>query len=161
DGPDRKALEILAGATGVDVTFSGRVSEEALPAYFHAAEIVCSPARRGESFGIVLLEAMASERPIVATRIEGYLELLKNAGTARLADVDDPAALAHEILLLLSAPELRRTLGARGAVFARDYDWSTIAQRLESIYRSARSGRSEQGAAGRTRTTRRKGWNDR
>src|SRR5471032_1639852 len=80
---------------------------------------------------------MASERPIVATRIEGYLELLEHAGTARLVDVEDPPALAREITLLLSAPELRRTLGARGAVFARGYDWSIIARRLESIYRGA------------------------
>jgi phosphatidylinositol alpha-mannosyltransferase len=149
DGPDRRALQGLAGALNVAVTFSGRVSDEALPGYFRAADIVCSPARGGESFGIVLLEAMAAERPIVATRIDGYAELLENAGTARLAGVDDPAALAHEVASLLSAPELRRTLGARGAVFARDYDWSMIARRLEAIYRRTRSGRSERCAAGR------------
>jgi phosphatidylinositol alpha-mannosyltransferase len=130
DGPDRRVLETLAGAMGVDATFSGRVSDTALPAYFRAAEVVCSPACGDESFGIVLLEAMAAERPIVATRIDGYLELLENAGTARLA----------EISLLLSDAELRRLLGARGPVFARQFDWSTIARRLESIYRRALSG---------------------
>jgi phosphatidylinositol alpha-mannosyltransferase len=149
DGPDRRALERLAGALNVAVTFSGRVSDDALPAYFRAADIVCSPARRGESFGIVLLEAMAAGRPIVATRIDGYRELLENAGAARVADVDDPAALAREVTLLLSAPELRRALGARGAVFARDYDWTTIARRLDAIYRRATARRNEKYPAGR------------
>ena len=143
DGPDRKALESLAHATDVNATFTGRISDEALPAYFHAAEIICSPARGDESFGVVLLEAMASERPIVATRIDGYLEVLENAGAARLADVGDPVALAHEVTSLLSDVNLQRTLGARGSVFVQQYDWSTIARRLESIYLGATSNQRE------------------
>jgi phosphatidylinositol alpha-mannosyltransferase len=134
DGPDRAALEATARDAGVDVTFTGRISDDILPAYYQAAEVVCSPALGGESFGIVLLEAMAAERPIVATRIEGYMELLSGSGSARLVDVDDSVALADEIALLLAAPELRRALGARGAAFVQDYDWATIARRLESIY---------------------------
>jgi phosphatidylinositol alpha-mannosyltransferase len=134
DGPGRAALEATARDAGVEVTFAGRVGDDILPAYYRAAEVVCSPALGGESFGIVLLEAMAAGRPIVATRIEGYTELLSGSGSARLVDVDDSVALAHEITSLLATPELRRALGARGAAFVRDYDWATIARRLESIY---------------------------
>ncbi len=136
DGPDRAHLEAAARAAAVDVLFTGRVSDEALPAYYLAADVVCSPALGDESFGIVLLEAMAAGRPIVATNIEGYAELLAGAGSARLVEVDDPAALAREIIRLLEAPELGCTLGARGAAFARAYDWSEVARRLESIYAS-------------------------
>ena len=136
EGPDRARLETAAREAGIDARFTGRVSDDALPAYYLAADVVCSPALGDESFGIVLLEAMAAGRPIVATRIEGYEELLAGAGSARLVDADDAAALAREITLLLDSPELRRTLGARGAAFARAYDWSTVAQRLESIYAS-------------------------
>jgi phosphatidylinositol alpha-mannosyltransferase len=147
DGPDRAALEATARESGVEVRFTGRVSDDALPAYYQAAELVCSPARGDESFGIVLLEAMAAERPIVATRIEGFTDLLAEAGSARLVDVDDTAALANEITILLDAPELRRTLGMRGGMFVRDYDWTEIAGRLESIYLTlgyaATSGRNE------------------
>jgi phosphatidylinositol alpha-mannosyltransferase len=143
DGPDRAALQATARDAGVDVRFTGRVSDDDLPGYYRAAEIVCSPALGGESFGVVLLEAMAAERPIVATRIEGYVELLEGAGSARLVDVDDPAALAHEITSLLEAPALRRTLGASGAGYVRAYHWSAIARRLETIYRTATSGRNE------------------
>jgi phosphatidylinositol alpha-mannosyltransferase len=134
DGPDRAALEALARDAGVDALFTGRVSDEALPAYYRAADVVCSPALGDESFGIVLLEAMAAERPIVATRIEGYVEMLEGAGSARLVEPGDPSVLAREIVALLSAPDLGRSLGTRGASFVRGYDWSSIARRLESIY---------------------------
>jgi len=134
DGPDRAALETVARDAGVEVLFTARVPDALLPAYYRAADIVCSPALGDESFGIVLLEAMAAERPIVATRIDGYVEMLAGAGSARFADVDDSSALAREIAVLLSAPELRRTLGANGAAFVRAYDWNVIARRLEAIY---------------------------
>jgi len=136
DGPDRAALEAAAREADVDVLFTGRVSDDLLPAYYRAADIVCSPALGDESFGIVLLEAMAAERPIVATRIEGYAEMLGGSGNARLVEIDDPPALAREIVGLLADSELRRALGASGAAFVRDYDWQSIARRLESIYRS-------------------------
>jgi phosphatidylinositol alpha-mannosyltransferase len=136
EGPDRAALEAAARAAGVDVLFAGRVSDALLPAYYRAADLVCSPALGDESFGIVLLEAMAAGRPIVATRIEGYVEILAGAGCARLVDVDDSCALAREITSLLTDSELRGSLGASGAAFVRDYDWNTIARRLESTYRA-------------------------
>ncbi len=136
DGSDRTRLTTAAREAGIDAHFAGRVSEDELPSYYLAADVVCSPALGDESFGIVLLEAMAAARPIVATRIEGYAELLAGADSARLVEADDPAALAREITLLLDTPELGRTLGARGRAFARAYDWSQVARQLESIYAS-------------------------
>jgi glycosyltransferase involved in cell wall biosynthesis len=76
---------------------------------------------------------------VVATRIAGYAELLGDADCARLVEPGNPAALAAEIGALLGDPEQRRALGARGAAFARRYDWSTIARRIESIYAEALS----------------------
>jgi phosphatidylinositol alpha-mannosyltransferase len=135
EGPERLALERLAEELGVDATFEGRVTDEALPAYYRAADVVCSPALGGESFGVVLLEAMAAGRPVVATRIDGYAELLNGAACATLVDVEDPAAIADAIESLLANPDLRRTLGARAASHATAYDWPIIACRLEEIYR--------------------------
>lgn len=133
-GPDRDAIASLARELDVRVVFAGRVSDADLPSYYQAADVMCSPALGDESFGLVLLEAMAAGRPIVATNIAGYAELLGGTGGARLADVDSPDSLAREISAVLEDPELARTLGAHGAAAARRYDWLVIAKRLEAIY---------------------------
>ena len=136
-GPDRAAIEALARELNVHVVFAGRVSDADLPGYYQAADVVCSPALGDESFGLVLLEAMAAGRPIVATNIAGYAELLGPAGSARLVDVDDPASLAREICAVLTDSALARALGERGAIAARRYDWTVVARRLEEIYHAA------------------------
>jgi phosphatidylinositol alpha-mannosyltransferase len=146
DGPDRPAVESLARELGVSVVFAGRVSDGDLPAYYQAADVVCSPALGDESFGLVLLEAMAAGRPIVATNIAGYAELLGPAHCARLAAADDPASLAGELCAVLEHPELARTLGEQAAIAAQQYDWRVIAQRLEEIYRDAIAGRPRRAA---------------
>jgi phosphatidylinositol alpha-mannosyltransferase len=146
DGPDRARLESHARELNVNALFAGRVSDGDLPGFYRAADVVCSPALRDESFGIVLLEAMAAGRPIVATNIAGYAELLDPAGCARLVDPDDATSLAREISTILGEPALARTLGEHGAAAARQYDWTVVASRLEEIYYDA-VGRSTSGAA--------------
>jgi phosphatidylinositol alpha-mannosyltransferase len=135
DGPDRKDLEASARRAGIAATFVGRVPDDALPGYYRAADIVCSPALGDESFGLVLLEAMAAGRPIVATRIAGYAELLEGRGLARLVDAGDAAGLAREISNLLEDPDEASGLATRAAARAWEYDWSAIANRLDEIYR--------------------------
>jgi phosphatidyl-myo-inositol alpha-mannosyltransferase len=134
DGPDRVELQALARSLGVEVTFEGRVAEDDLPGFYQFADVVCSPALGGESFGIVLLEAMAAARPLVASRIDGYAAVLEAANCATLVDVDDIAEFADVLQRLLADPALRRQLGARAAVAVRSYDWRVIAERLEQIY---------------------------
>jgi phosphatidylinositol alpha-mannosyltransferase len=116
------------------------VPDSELLGYYQAADVVCSPALGDESFGLVLLEAMAARKPIVATRIAGYTELLEGTGAARLVEAGDPAGMAHVIAELLDNPVRARALGERGAAIAREYDWGTIARRLESIYLTASDG---------------------
>lgn len=134
DGSERAPLTALAGGSGV-VHFAGRVADAELAAYVQAADVVCAPALGGESFGIVLLEAMACGKPIVASRIEGYEALVDNAGCARLVAPGDAEGLARELIALLASPEMQRRLGRAGAAAAVDYDWPAIALRLEAIYR--------------------------
>ena len=135
DGAERTALMQIARDAGAAVQFLGRVDDECLGAYLQAADVVCSPALGGESFGIVLLEAMACGKPIVASRIDGYEALVGASGAARLVPPGDAAALATEISWLFGSAERRRTLGGRGSAFVAGYDWPMVAQRLESIYR--------------------------
>jgi len=134
DGSERAALTALVGDHSV-VQFAGRVADEELIAYVQAADIVCSPALGGESFGIVLLEAMACGKPIVASRIEGYEALVDEAGCARLVTPGDAGALGRELTALLASPESQRRLGLAGARAALEYDWAVIARRLDTLYR--------------------------
>jgi phosphatidylinositol alpha-mannosyltransferase len=135
DGPEQRRLIDLARALAVRVRFTGHVHDADLPGYVQAADIVCSPALGGESFGIVLLEAMACEKPIVASRIEGYETLVGPAACGVLVPPGDHEALSQALLRLLQDRPLRRSLGARGLHAARRHDWSSIARVLEGIYR--------------------------
>jgi len=134
EGPDVGRLEALARELRVSVRFVGRVADEDLAPYFHASDIVCAPATGGESFGLVLLEAMACGKPIVASDIEGFAELVGDSGCGVLVPPGDAPALAAALTDMLSDNARRHDLGARGAARAAEYDWRRIAARLESIY---------------------------
>ncbi|HEX5939638.1 MAG TPA: glycosyltransferase family 4 protein [Dehalococcoidia bacterium] len=137
DGPEREDCEQLARDLCPDgaVLFAGAVDENAKAGYLQAAEIFCSPATHGESFGIVLLEAMAAGRPIVASAIEGYAGLLVADEAGLLVPPRDPDALAAALIHLLDNEAERTALGRRAAEAAEKYDWLAIARRIEAIYR--------------------------
>ena len=102
---------------------------------------MCSPALGDESFGIVLLEAMAArtaDRRHENRRLRGVARRHRQARGWSRPTIR--TALAREIAALLDDPGRARTLGERGAAFAREYDWGTIARRLESIYLAASDG---------------------
>lgn len=136
-GPDREAVESLARELGVTAVFAGRVSDADLPGFYQAADVMCSPALGDESFGLVLLEAMAAGRPIVASNIAGYAEFVGPIGCARLAAAGDSDALASETCAVLEDARLAQRLGANGAAAARRHDWRVVTDRLEEIYRNA------------------------
>ena len=134
DGPERRALAAHAEALNVDALFTGQVEDADLPGYLHASDVVCAPAVGGESFGIVLLEAMACGKAIVASRIEGYDAVVGGGDCAALVEPGDRRALADAIVSILRDANLRRALSLRAERAAQRFDWSTIAARLEAIY---------------------------
>jgi len=137
DGRLRRRIEGMArGPLEGRVHFEGRVSNENLPGYYASSDIFCSPARGGESFGIVLLEAMASGVPIVATDLPGYRTVLTPGSEGLMVPTRDPGALRAALESLLSRPEQRAAMGARGIETSRRYAWPAIAERLEEIYGS-------------------------
>jgi phosphatidylinositol alpha-mannosyltransferase len=133
-GPDRESLRQLAAARTTDILFMGDVPDPELPALYQWSELACAPAIGDESFGIVLLESLAAGTPVVATRIEGYDELIGRAQCGRLVPPGDADALADAIEGLLGDGAARREAAARGAALALRYDWRLIAKRLEAIY---------------------------
>lgn len=132
--PDRESL-LRIGASGVeDVVFVGGVSYSDLPRYYRSAHIFCAPATEKESFGIVLLEAMAAGRPIVASAIEGYRWVVRHGQEALLVPPKDEAALAGAIGTLLEDPALAHRLAEGGRRRAEEFRWEKIARETLDYY---------------------------
>jgi phosphatidylinositol alpha-mannosyltransferase len=120
---------------GVD--FVGFVSREELPRYYASCDIFCAPSIARESFGIVLLEAMASRKPVVATTIPGYASVMTNQREGLMVEPRDPSALAIALVRLLSDAELRKRLASQGRETAEGYAWTNVAQRVLTVYDKA------------------------
>jgi len=117
-----------------DVIFASSVSISELPRYYSSADIFCSPAIGGESFGIVLLEAMASGKPVVASNIEGYNDVLSHGEEGLLVPPKNADALAQALLSLAKDKSLRQQMGAKGRTKAKEYSWENIAHRVMGYY---------------------------
>ena len=117
-----------------DVEFVGHVSYDELPGYYQTADVFCSPATGRESFGIVLLEAMALGKPIVASKIDGYASVISHGSEGALVPPADDKALARALIALLADKSLRQQMGSRGRLTAIKYSWEQIAQRVSSCY---------------------------
>jgi len=117
-----------------DVVFIGNVAYDELPCYYKTADIFCSPAIGQESFGIVLLEAMAVGKPVVATNIEGYAGVLTHGREGLLVPPKNELELAGALIKLMSDDSLRRQMGSMGLVTAQKYDWEKVARRVYDYY---------------------------
>lgn len=136
--PDKESYRIMSSHNIQDVEFVGRVSYDDLPRYYASADIFCSPATGAESFGIVLLEAMASGTPVIASDIEGFRGVMTHGEQGLLVPKKDSEALADALETLASDPELRRRLGAQGNRTAEQYRWEVVAGRVENYYETCR-----------------------
>jgi phosphatidyl-myo-inositol alpha-mannosyltransferase len=114
-----------------DVYFEGPVKDNR-PAYYTRCDVFCSPVMKA-SFGVTLLEAMASGRPIVATENEGYKELL-GPGESILVPARDPKAFAGAVISLLRDDGLRRRMGDNGRRKAMRYSWDVVTQEIAACY---------------------------
>jgi len=117
-----------------DVVFVGYASYDELPRYYKTADIYCSPATGRESFGIVLLEAMAIGKPVVASNIEGYANVVTHGVDGLLVPPKDPRMLAQALISLMSDASLQQQMGANGILKAKRYSWENIAQRILNYY---------------------------
>ncbi len=117
-----------------DVVFTGQVPYTDLPRYYHTADIFSIPAVGQESFGIVLLEAMAAGKPIVATHIDGYANVVANGVEGILVKPRDEQALADALVSMANDKELREKMGAMGRAKAEALRWPVIAQRTLDFY---------------------------
>jgi phosphatidyl-myo-inositol alpha-mannosyltransferase len=117
-----------------DVIFTGYIGTEDLPHYFASAHIFCAPATGGESMGIVLLEAMASGTPIVATTIDGYTTVVTSGVDGLLTKPRQSQELAYAVGQLLDNEPLRQHFIQKGLQTVREYDWPQVARRILDYY---------------------------
>ena len=142
EGPQREGYERQVDSFGIpDVMFCGRISNEMLPRYYTSADIFCSPATGGESFGIVLLEAMASGVPVLASAIPGFTAVIDGGKDGLLVPPRQPRVLAQAIDTLLNDAELCRSMRANALRTAEQYDWHRVTDSILDVYDEAR-GRS-------------------
>lgn len=135
DGPERDRCQALLPARlRADMIFLGRVAAEDLPRFQASCDVYVAPALGGESFGIVLLEAMAAGRPVIASDIPGYRTVARDGVQARLVPPGDVDALVAAIRALLDNPSLRAAMGREGRATAAEHDWSVIAGRIREHY---------------------------
>lgn len=137
-GPWREALERSAQRLGVEdrVTFAGSVPYEELPAYNRAADVTVLPSiSRLEAFGLVGLEAMASERPVVLSDIPGVREVIEDGREGLLARPVDPTDIAEKVNSLLGDPVLRHKMGQRGRRRVLEkFTWNVVGKEFRDIY---------------------------
>lgn len=134
-GPQLGELRRLAQRERVgDVLFAGRVSDLDKARFLKTADVFCAPSTGQESFGIVLLEAMAAGRAIVASDIHGYKKVVQRNASGLLVEPRDVDALEAALERLLRDAEMRATLGEAAARRAHDFDWSSVTAQLLELY---------------------------
>jgi len=137
----RQRYEAMVSKLGLDdVVFVGPVSHDELPRYYQTADVFCAPATGGESFGIVLLEAMALGKPIVASGIEGYASVMTDGQEGILVRPRDIRELSQALLRLLGDEALRRQMGSRGSVTVQRYSWAVVAEKVAAYYQKVIGG---------------------
>jgi phosphatidylinositol alpha-mannosyltransferase len=135
DGADAGAVATLPEAIRGRVAMLGRVPHGELPPYHAAADVYVSPAVGQESFGIVLVEAMAAGVPVVATDIPGYREVVRDGVDGLLVPPGDAGALAAAVGRVLDDAGLAERLAEAGAERADAFSWDVVMPRIEEIYR--------------------------
>jgi phosphatidylinositol alpha-mannosyltransferase len=132
--------QIMAGVSSVareHVHFLGHVPSADLPRWYATGDIFCSPATGNESFGIVLVEAMAAGRVVACSDIPGYRTVVTPNRDAAVFPPGDVPALARTLSQLVEDPARRGRLAEEGRRRALDFSWPSVVDRIEAVYRAA------------------------
>jgi phosphatidyl-myo-inositol alpha-mannosyltransferase len=139
DGPLHGQVEsYIARHRLPNVVMAGFVPDTVLPRYYCSADIFCAPATGAESFGIVLLEALASGLPVVATEVEGYMSVLEPGRDSLTVQPKGWAELGSALIILARDADLRRRMGAYGREKASRFGWDVVAAQILEVYEEAR-----------------------
>lgn len=121
-------------------TFLGRISEEEKADFLHSIGLYVAPNTGGESFGIILAEALAGGAAVVASDIPAFEALLGNGKYGSLFASEDSGALAKAVIEILKDSQKRDSLRAAGKLYAQNFDWELVAERIYDVYEMAMVG---------------------
>lgn len=137
-GEPTDTLESLSPSDRASVTVLGVVAPQDKASVLASGSVYVAPNTGGESFGIVLLEAMATGTPVVASNLEAFIRVLDNGKAGMTFENENSADLAKVVSDLLANPTRRAELSAQGKLRAAEFDWSSVAQRIVGVYESIR-----------------------
>jgi phosphatidylinositol alpha-mannosyltransferase len=138
DGPDREKLEMLADDLKIkNIEFLGFISEEHKIELLADADIFCSPAVFGESFGIVLLEALATGTVTVAGNNSGYIDVMQGSGAISIVDPHSTEEFSRRLDLLLNDNDLRKLWKQWASDYVLQFNYPTVIDTYEELYKKA------------------------
>ena len=147
---DEEELREEAGALAGHLRFLGLVDDAEKASAMRSADVYCAPNTGGESFGIVLVEAMAAGTAVVASDLDAFRRVLADGVAGRLVPVDDSAALASALIDVLSDDVARQRYVDAAAAAVRRYDWSVVAKEILRVYETVAGAGAKVRVAGET-----------
>jgi len=135
-GDPNENLQDLSDADRASVTVLGMIAAEDKSSVLASGTIYVAPNTGGESFGIVLLEAMASGTPVIASDLDAFQRVLDFGRAGLTFDNENPEDLAAVICKLLADEQMRVRLIAQGKLRAAEFDWTVVAQKIINVYES-------------------------
>jgi len=131
---DEDQLLSQAGELAKHIRLLGQVDDAEKASAMCSADVYCAPNIGGESFGIVLVEAMAAGTPVVASDLDAFRRVLRDGDVGRLVPTGDGDALADALIAMLEDEALRGRYAAAGSEEVRRYDWSVVASQIMRVY---------------------------
>ncbi|MDG4858950.1 glycosyltransferase family 4 protein [Streptomyces sp. T-3] len=139
-GDEEEAVESLPEEMRSQVEFLGMVSDEDKARLLRSVDVYVAPNTGGESFGIILVEAMSAGAPVLASDLDAFAQVLDQGAAGELFANEDADALADAAVRLLGDPARRAELSERGSAHVRRFDWSTVGADILSVYETVADG---------------------
>ena len=145
---DEDELRRSAGKLAKHLRFLGQVDDAAKASALRSADVYCAPNTGGESFGIVLVEAMAAGTAVVASDLDAFRRVLMDGAAGRLVPVDDPGQLADALIDVLDSDDIAARYVEAASDAVRRYDWSVVAGQIMRVYETVASAGAKVRVAG-------------
>lgn len=149
---DEDDLREEAGELAEHLRFLGQVCDAEKASALRSADVYCAPNTGGESFGIVLVEAMAAGTAVVASNLDAFRRVLEDGEAGRLVPVEDSAELAEALITVLDDDALRARYVKAAGVAVQRYDWSVVADEIMRVYETVASSGMKVTVAGTARS---------